>query len=187
MDWKNEFNGLEEFSDRSYARANKIAHDKTLIVHENAEARDALLNEYSPLVEEVYKHFAFKISGNYLPVRVGDDQSPSIYEIGRVEDIDEFERINVVPDVRLLIPWGVMVGVPVRAEISSQKCERILELSHSSREGFYEYRRQDDEGGWINSKGYFMPFKAFTQQKLAHALAEIYRQAVQSYLKELKG
>ena len=184
MNWKTSLEGLEEFSDNADARTRRIARDKTQVLREETKPDVELTKEYEPLVAEVYKYFAQKTGGKYRLEKSGDTPT---FCIEKVADIQDFERRNVFPDVRMLSPRGVMVEVPLLAEDSSSRCRQLFEMHGNTAEGFYEYRRQDDEGGWINSRGYFIPFEVFTQQKLAKKLAEMYKEAMRNYLKELRG
>ena len=164
MSWKDSLEGLEDFSNLADARARKIASEKAQVIHENQREAAELTDEYRPLVEEVYKYFAQKTGGRYRDEKIGDTLD---FYIDKVADIQDFERRVVFPEARIIPPWGVMVELPLMAEESSNRCRQLLEMREGSQEGFYEYRRQDKEGGWLNSKGYFIPFDAFSRPKLA--------------------
>ena len=187
MDWKDILDGLEKFSEQSDFKARQIAHDKAQIVYEGTEPKDVLLGKYSTLVADVYKQFASQVGGKYHAEREGRDTNASVFDIQRIEGVDDLEYVNVFPDVRILAPWGVIIEVPLRAENSANRCQKVIDRLGNFAEGYYAYRFQDHEGGWINAKGYFIPFAAFTQAKLAQTLADFYKEAMKNYLKEIRG
>lgn len=186
MEWREILDGLEKFSEQSDAAARRIAREKAEIVHEETTPSERLLEQYSPPIAEVYKLFAGQVGGKYHAMKLGDDKDPSVFDIERIEGIDDLEYVNVFPDVRILSPWGVVVEIPLHAETAANRCRQVVDNWGHFAAGFYSYRFQDHEGGWINAKGFFLPFKEFTQEKLARNLADFYKDAMKNYLKQIK-
>jgi hypothetical protein len=186
MGWKDVLNGLEKFSEQADVKTLKLARERARITTDSAAPKDVLLAKYSTQVAEVYKLFAGNVGGKYHAAREGTNSFASIFDIEDIEGADYLAEVNIFPEVRILSPWGVIVEVPSKAENAAGRCQKVIEKWSNLAEGYYAYRFQDHEGGWINAKGYFIPFAAFTQAKLAQTLADFYKEAMTKFLKEIK-
>ena len=186
MSWKDALAGLEEFSRKAEDKASHIAQDRSRVAIEPVND-ETQLAKYSPLVEEVYRYFAARTGSRFVAEKVGPSEIASIFEIAGPEGADDLRRANVFPVVHMFPPSGVLVEAPLRAETAVAACKKVVENWFRCEEGYYVYKHQDKEGGWINTKTYFIPFEFFTQLKLARKIAELYREAMKNYLKELHG